>query len=45
MANHVAQEAFFAALNDPEFEMKIREGEPKDLEEAAQCAQRLEHIK
>ena len=45
MADHVARETFFTALNDPDFEMKIKEGEPKNLEEAAQRAQRLEHIK
>jgi len=34
IADHMARESFIAALGDAEFETKIREGEPKNLEEA-----------
>jgi len=45
MADHMARESFITALGDAEFETKIREGEPKNLEEAARRALRLEAIK
>ena len=37
-----AKDAFLAALNDPEAEMKIREREPETLDAAVKIAQRLE---
>ena len=31
---HIARDAFLSALDDPEFELKIREREPVDLDTA-----------
>ena len=42
MADHIARDAFLVALDDPEFELKIREREPIDLDSAVKMAQRLE---
>jgi len=45
LAEHIARDAFLAASNDPEFELKIREREPNDLDEALKLAQRFEVFK
>ena len=45
MADHIARDAFLAALGDPDLELKIREREPSGLEEAAKIAQRYEVFK
>jgi len=42
LANHIARDTFLAALDDPEFELKIREREPADLDTAVKIAQRYE---
>ena len=42
LAEHLARNAFLTALDDPEFELKIREREPPDLETAARIAQQFE---
>ena len=42
LADHIARDAFLVALDDPEFEVKIREREPIDLDSAVKMAQRLE---
>ena len=44
-AEHIARDVFLTALNDPEFELKIREREPVDLDEALKLAQRFEVFK
>jgi len=36
LAEHIARDVFLTVLNDPEFELKIREREPVDLDEALQ---------
>jgi len=41
-AEHIACDVFLTALNDPEFELKIREREPVDLDEALKLARRFE---
>jgi len=40
LANHIARDAFLVGLADPEFELKIREREPPDLDTAVKIAQR-----
>ena len=45
MAEHIARDAFLAAIDDPEMELKIREREPKDLESTVKLAQRFEVFK
>ena len=45
LAEHIARDVFLTALNDPEFELKIREREPVDLDEARKLAQRFEVFK
>ena len=42
LADHIARDAFLVALDDSEFELKIREREPVDLETAVKIAQRFE---
>jgi len=41
----LALDVFLTALNDAEFELKIREREPVDLDEALRLAQRFEVFK
>ena len=45
LAEHLARDAFLAALDDPELELKVREREPVDLESALKAAQRYEIFK
>ena len=45
LAEHIARDVFLTAFNDPEFELKIREREPVDLDEALKLAQRFEVFK
>jgi len=45
LAEHIARDVFLTAINDPEFELKIREREPVDLDEALKLAQRFEVFK
>jgi len=45
LAEHIAREVFLMALNAPEFELKIQEREPVDLDEALKLAQRFEVFK
>ena len=42
LSEHIARDAFLIALDDPEFALKMREREPKDLDEAVKIAQRYE---
>ena len=42
LADHIARDAFLSALDDPEFELKIREREPADLDRAVKIAHRYE---
>jgi len=42
LAEHIARDAFLVALDDPEFELKIREREPTDMDAAVKLAQRFE---
>ena len=42
LSEHIARDAFLGALDDPEFELKIREREPVDLDSAVKLAQRFE---
>jgi len=41
LAEHIARYAFLIALDDADFEFKIREREPADLESAVKMAQRF----
>src|SRR5664279_1006373 len=45
LSEHIARDAFLCALDDPEFELKIREREPADLDSAVKLAQRFEVFK
>ena len=45
LSEHIARDAFLSALADPEFELKIREREPADLDDAVRIAQRYEVFK
>ena len=40
LAEHLARDAFLSALSDPEFELRIREKNPADLDTAVKYAQR-----
>jgi len=42
LAEHIARDTFLVALDDPEFELKIREREPTDMDAALKLAQRFE---
>jgi len=39
---HIARDAFFGALGDSEFELKIRERKPATMDDAVRVAQRFE---
>jgi len=45
MSERLAKEYFICALDDPEFELKVREKEPQSLDSALKAAQRLEVFK
>ena len=45
MADHIARDAFLAALDDQDLHLKICEREPADLEAALQIAQRFEILR
>jgi len=45
LSEHIARDAFLSALADSEFELKIREREPVDLDDALRIAQRYEVFK
>jgi len=45
LSEHIARDAFLSALGDPDFELKIREREPNDLDDALRIAQRFEVFK
>jgi len=45
LSEHIARDAFLSALADPGFELKIREREPMDLDDALRIAQRYEVFK
>ena len=45
LSEHLARDAFLLALADPEFELKIREREPTNLDDALRIAQRYEVFK
>src|SRR5664279_96915 len=45
LSEHIARDAFLSSLDDPEFELKIREREPADLNTAVKLAQRFEVFK
>jgi len=45
LSEHIARDAFLSALGDPDFELKIREREPTDLDGALAIAQRYEVFK
>ena len=45
LSRRIARDYFLAALDDPEFEIKIREREPPDLQAAYKTAIRLETLK
>ena len=42
VVEHIGRDAFLTALNDPEFELKIRYDDPPDLDTAVRLAQRFE---
>jgi hypothetical protein len=42
LSEHIARDAFLSALDEPDFELKIREKEPGDLDTAVKLAQRFE---
>ena len=42
LSEHIARDSFLTALGDAELELKVREREPKDLDEAVGIAQRIE---
>ena len=42
VVEHIGRDAFLTALNDPEFELKIRYDDPPDLNTAVRLAQRFE---
>jgi len=44
LADHIARDAFLSALDDSEFELKIREREPPDLDTAVKLAQRFRSV-
>jgi len=45
LSEHIARDAFLSALGDPDFELKIREHDQVDLDDALQTAQRYEVFK
>jgi len=45
LSEHLARDSFLTALADPDLELKIREREPADLDEAISIAERLEVFK
>jgi len=45
LSEHIARDAFLSALDDPDFELKVREREPIDLDAAVKLAQRFEVFK
>ena len=45
LAEHIARDSFLTALDDPDFELKIREKEPVDLDTAVKTALRFEVFK
>ena len=40
--SHIGRDAFLAALNDQDFELRVRDRDPPDLETAVRLAQRFE---
>ena len=42
LAEHIARDAFLSALDEPDFELKIREREPAELDTAVKLALRFE---
>ena len=42
LSEHIARDAFLSALDDPKFELKIREREPINWDAAVKIAQRFE---
>ena len=42
LSEHIARDSFLTALDDVELELKVREREPKDLDEAVGISQRIE---
>jgi len=42
LSEHIARDSFLTALGDAELELKVREREPKDLDEAVGISQRIE---
>ena len=42
LSEHIARDAFLSALDEPDFELKIRKKEPGDLDTAVKLAQRFE---
>jgi len=44
-ADHTARDVFLTALDDPEFKLKVRGKEPRDLNAAVKLAQRFEVFK
>ena len=45
LSEHIARDAFLSALDDAEFELKVQEREPTDLDSAVKLAQRFEVFK
>jgi len=45
LSEHIARDAFLVALGDTEFELKIREHEPANLDDSLRIAQRFEVFK
>ena len=45
LSEHIARDAFLTALDDAEFELKVQEREPVDLDSAVKLAQRFEVYK
>jgi len=45
LSEHLARDAFLAAMDDPEMELKIREREPPTLDDAVELVQRFEVFK
>ena len=42
LGQHIARDSFLVALNDPVLQVKVREREPRTLEEAVRLASRIE---
>jgi len=45
LAEHIARDAFITTHDDPEFQLKVQENEPKNLKSAERCALRFEIFK